>query len=72
MGGSGNIGDNPLFVRDPDDGGDGWDDDPETLDIDEGANDDFGDLHLACGSPCLDTGTDSVDPALPDTDLAAR
>jgi outer membrane protein assembly factor BamB len=47
-----NIDDNPLFVRDPNDGGDGWG---------AGDNDDFGDLHLQSGSPCVDTG----DPYLP-------
>jgi outer membrane protein assembly factor BamB len=47
-----NIDDNPLFLRDPNDGGDGWG---------TGDNDDFGDLHLQAGSPCVDTG----DPYLP-------
>jgi outer membrane protein assembly factor BamB len=42
-----NIDDNPMFVRDPNDGGDGWGD---------GDNDDYGDLHLVAGSPCIDTG----------------
>jgi len=73
----GNIDNNPLFVRDPDDGGDGWGDDPDTPDIDEGANDDAGDLRLLAGSPCIDAGdneadtdasTPEIDP-LPDTDL---
>jgi outer membrane protein assembly factor BamB len=47
-----NIDDNPMFVRDPNDGGDGWG---------VGGNDDFGDLHLQNSSPCIDTG----DPFLP-------
>lgn len=51
-----NIDDNPMFVRDPNDGGDGWGDDPLTSGIDEGANDDFGDLHLQKNSPCIDAG----------------
>jgi len=52
-----NIDDNPMFVRSADDGGDGWGDDPETPDVDEGANDDFGDLHLTLTSPCINSGT---------------
>ncbi len=42
-----NIDDAPLFVRNPDDGGDGWG---------VGDNDDFGDLHLQKTSPCINTG----------------
>jgi len=42
-----NIDDNPMFVREPNDGGDGWG---------QGGNDDFGDLHLRKGSPCINTG----------------
>ncbi len=45
--GSGNIGDDPLFVRDPNDGGNGWGDDPCTPGVDEGDNDDYGDLRLS-------------------------
>ncbi|MHC4738899.1 MAG: outer membrane protein assembly factor BamB family protein, partial [Planctomycetota bacterium] len=51
-----NIDDDPMFVRQPDDGGDGWADDPNTPGVDEGANDDFGDLHLQTSSPCINTG----------------
>ncbi|MHC4739870.1 MAG: outer membrane protein assembly factor BamB family protein, partial [Planctomycetota bacterium] len=51
-----NIDDDPMFVRDPNDGGDGWGDEPATTGIDEGANDDFGDLHLQSISPCINTG----------------
>ncbi|MHC4620214.1 MAG: outer membrane protein assembly factor BamB family protein [Planctomycetota bacterium] len=44
---SNNIDDNPMFVRNPDDGGDGWG---------VGDNDDFGDLHLESDSPCINAG----------------
>ncbi len=49
----------PRFVRAPSDGGDGWGDDPDTTDIDEGVNDDFGDLRLLPGSPAIDAGDDA-------------
>ena len=52
---SGNIDDDPFFVRNPNDGGDGWVDDPCTPE-DESANNDFGDLHLQVGSPCINAG----------------
>ena len=55
--GTGNIGDDPMFVRPPDDGGDGWGD---------GINDDYGDLHLMEGSPCIDAGDNTNVP--PDTE----
>jgi len=45
--GQGNIDDNPMFVREPDDGGDGWG---------VGGNDDCGDLHLRGDSPCINAG----------------
>ena len=55
---SGNlIGIDPKFVRNPSDGGDGWGDDPETTDMDESANDDYGDLRLKAASPAIDAGT---------------
>jgi hypothetical protein len=69
--GTGNIDAEPNFVRNAYDGGDGWG---------VGDNDDFGDLHLQPGSPCVDTGnndadidvsTPEIDP-LPDTDLDSR
>jgi len=44
---NGNIDDDPMFVRDPNDGGDGWG---------VGDNDDFGDLHLQSSSPCINAG----------------
>ena len=46
----------PLFVRAPSDGGDGWGDNPDTPDVDESANDDYGDLRIAAGSPAIDHG----------------
>ena len=54
------IADDPVFVRDPDNAGDGWGDDPETPDIDEGSNDDYGDIHLQPGSPCIDAGAERL------------
>ena len=55
--GGGNIGNNPIFVRDPDPGADSnWD----------GVDDDYGDLHLQAGSPAIDTGTNTGCPV---TDL---
>lgn len=57
--GGGNKDAGPIFVRDPDDGGDGWGDDPCTP-ADESANDDYGDLHLADGSPCIDAGDNNA------------
>jgi parallel beta-helix repeat protein len=63
--GQGNIDDDPLFVRSPSDGGDGWGDDPSTSDVDEGANDDYGDLRIQAGSPCTDAGDNTAVP--PDT-----
>ena len=47
---AGNIDANPLFLRNPSDGGDGWG---------VGNNDDYGDPHLQAASPCIDAG----DPA---------
>jgi len=57
-----NIDAPPLFARNPYDGGDGWGDDPSTLDVDEGANDDFGDLQLRFGSPCINVGNNAALP----------
>lgn len=47
-----NIDDNPEFFRDPNDGGDGWN--PAHT------NDDYGDLRLVGGSPCVDEGIDDA------------
>ena len=50
----------PLFVRAPSDGGDGWGDDPDTPDIDESANDDYGDLRLQLDSPAVNAGDNDL------------
>ncbi|MEO1535326.1 MAG: choice-of-anchor Q domain-containing protein, partial [Planctomycetota bacterium] len=50
----------PLFVRPPNDGGDGWGDDPLTPGIDESLNDDFGDLRLQPASPAIDAGSRGI------------
>jgi hypothetical protein len=61
--GDGNIDAEPEFVRNPDPGLDGnWD----------CVDDDLGDLHLACGSPCLDAGANTIEPPLPLTDLDGK
>ncbi|MGB2985909.1 MAG: right-handed parallel beta-helix repeat-containing protein [Phycisphaerae bacterium] len=50
-GGTGNIDGDPLFARNPDPGSDGqWD----------GVDDDYGNLHLQAGSPCVDAGDNSA------------
>jgi uncharacterized repeat protein (TIGR01451 family) len=56
-GGGTNIDSNPQFLRDPDPGDDNW--------TTPGDND-YGDLHLASGSPAIDVGTNTGCPA---TDL---
>ncbi len=65
----GNIDADPVFVRVPDDGGDGWGDDPDTTEIDEGANDDYGDLRLQSGSLCISAGDPEFIPGPGETDL---
>lgn len=50
----------PLFVRAPSDGGDGWGDDPTTTTIDESLNDDYGDLRLTYASPAVNAGDDTT------------
>ncbi len=54
------LGSDPKFIRNPSDGGDGWGDDPSTPEIDEGANDDYGDLRLRPNSPAIDAGDNSL------------
>lgn len=51
--GDGNIDEDPMFVELPDDGGDGWVDDNNTM----------GDLHVRPGSPCIDAGDNGLLPA---------
>jgi hypothetical protein len=69
---TGNVSLNPFFVRYPHDGGDGWGDDSTTPDVDESANDDFGDLHLMKISPCINSGNNSAVPSWLDVDLDGR
>ncbi len=57
-----NIDADPLFVRAPNDGGDGWGDNPDTPDVNEASNDDFGDLHLQSNSPCIEMGNPYLSP----------
>ncbi|MBN2294041.1 MAG: hypothetical protein JXM70_16565 [Pirellulales bacterium] len=70
------IGGDPLFVRNPSDGGDDWRDDPDTSEIDESANNDYGDLRLMPDSPAINAGDNSLavdasgDPL--ETDLAGN
>ncbi len=58
-----NIDRDPLFVRTPSDGGDGWN---------VGENDDFGDLRLLPASPCVNRGDNSVVPPDITQDLAGN
>jgi predicted outer membrane repeat protein len=54
------LGMDPGFVRNPSDGGDGWGDDPTTADVDEGANDDFGNLRLRENGPAVNAGINGL------------
>ncbi|MGD0571699.1 MAG: PQQ-binding-like beta-propeller repeat protein [Sedimentisphaerales bacterium] len=57
---NGNVNDDPMFVREPNDGGDGWG---------VGNNDDYGDLHLRPGSPCIDACNKLYRPGPNEVDL---
>jgi len=70
--GGGNISTDPSFVRWPNGGDDRFGDDPFTPDVDEGANDDFGDLRLQADSPCIDAGRAVPGYLWPDRDLDGR
>lgn len=65
----GNLRADPNIVRIPNHGGDGFGDNPHTDAIDEGANDDYGDLRLQPGSPCINTGDPNYVPPQDETDL---
>ncbi|MBI9018851.1 MAG: right-handed parallel beta-helix repeat-containing protein [Phycisphaerae bacterium] len=67
-----NVDVDPVFVRNPDDGGDGWGDDATTAGVDEGENDDYGNLALSPGSLCIDAGDNAAVPAEVLTDFAGR
>ena len=54
------IGIDPGFVRKPSDGSDGWVDDPATPDVDESANNDYGDLRLTATSIAVNAGDNSL------------
>jgi len=61
--GVGNIDFDPMFVRTPNPGADGiWD----------GIDDDYGDLRLQPGSPCINAGDPDFVPADGETDLDGR
>jgi len=62
----------PRFLRNPSDGGDGFGDDPATPDVDEGANDDYGDLRLQLDSPCIDAGSNDDLPIEITVDLEGQ
>lgn len=65
----GNIDVLPAFMRMSYDGGDGWGDDPETLDLDEGANDDFGDLRPRSNFAGISAGDPAYQPPAGTADL---
>ena len=53
----------PGFFQTPDDGWDGWGDDPATPIVNESLNDDYGDLRLLPGSVARDSGDNGLLPA---------
>ncbi|MEE4186136.1 MAG: right-handed parallel beta-helix repeat-containing protein [Gammaproteobacteria bacterium] len=59
----------PLFLRAVDCGDDGCTDDPETADLDESANDDYGDLRLQVASSAIDAGDNDAVPVTVTSDL---
>ena len=67
--GGGNIAIDPMFVRNPDDGGDGFGKDVYTPDVDESLNDDLGDLRLRAGAPGINAGDPAYVPDPGETDL---
>lgn len=69
--GEGNLAADPNFAVTPSDGGDGWGDNSSTPAFDESTNDNFGDLRLSAGSPCIDAGT-SFDTSAVDLDGNVR
>ncbi len=69
---SGNINLDPNFVLNPDNGGDGWGDNPFTLTIDESLNDNFGNVQLEFGSPCIDIGNNTPFDSIPEYDLSNK
>jgi hypothetical protein len=71
-GGTNIIDSDPLFVSNPDDGGDGWINNPYTPEVDESANNYYGNLRLQSGSPCIDAGENSVVTELNDLDGLSR
>jgi len=52
-----NIDDNPNYIREPNDGGDGWNI------WGTGDNDDYGNLRLQYVSPCIDTADNTAVPS---------
>ncbi|MCH8243970.1 MAG: hypothetical protein IH897_15365 [Planctomycetes bacterium] len=67
--GGGNIAIDPMFVRNPDDGGDGFGEDVFTPDVDESLNDDLGDLRLRAAAPGINAGDPAYVPDPGETDL---
>ena len=70
--GTGNLDADPLFSNNPDDGGDGFGDNPQTADTDEGSNDSFGSLQLTANSPCINAGDPNPAVGENETDLAGN
>lgn len=62
-GGAGILDLDPMFLRNPSDGGDGWTDNSSTPLIDESVNNDYGDLRPYYFSPLIDVGSFAAIPA---------